>query len=52
MAKAHTDKTGIIHVIFVRNCKRADSKRTPEAKREDKRRKDMRRFKNENRGKY
>ena len=20
MAKAHTDKTGIIHVIFVRNC--------------------------------
>ena len=32
--------------------KRADSKRTPEAKQEDKRRKDMRRFKNENRGKY
>ena len=37
---------------FSNTDKRADSKRTPEAKQEDKRRKDMRRFKNENRRKY
>ena len=37
---------------FSNTDKRADSKRTPEAKQEDKRRKDLRRFKNENRGKY
>ena len=37
---------------FTNTDKRADSKRTPEAKQEDKRRKDMRRFKNENRVKY
>lgn len=37
---------------FTNNDKRADSKRTPESKAEAKRRKDIRRFKNENRGKY
>lgn len=37
---------------FSNTDKRTDSKRTPKAKQEDKRRKDMRRFKNENRGKY
>lgn len=37
---------------FTNKDKRADSKRTPESKAESKRLKDIRRFKNENRGKY